>query len=129
MFSLRLTGHLQGVSKTYATYVSTYLLRFPHVIILLLPCLQFLKLTVWLNKLNIVKINQKQILKNTIKLSTTLKTVFLKTDFAISSCAVSFGTRCLVFCLYTTRVCNKLSLNVCTHKHQSLNFKQLIDAF
>ena len=33
---------------TYAAYVSTYLLKFPQVIEVL-SCLQFLKLTLWLN--------------------------------------------------------------------------------
>jgi len=64
-----------------------------------------------------------------MKLNTILKIVFVSKHFDISSCAEGFGIRCLVCCVYTTKMCNKLALNFCKQKNQWLNFKQIMDAF
>lgn len=59
-----------------------------------------------------------------MKLNTILKIACVSKHFDISSCAETVAIRCLVCCIYTTKMCNKLTLNFCKQKINRLIFSK-----
>ena len=64
-----------------------------------------------------------------MKLNKILKIVRVSKHSDICSCAESLGIRCLVCCVYTTKMCNKLTLNFCKQKIKPLILSKIITAF